>query len=288
MKGLQNLGNTCYFNTALQCLLQVPQLSNFLIMKKLSSVKCELTQEYQLLVKQMWLNKLNKFENPQKLFNVFKKTYKQFNNTEQQDSHEMIVCLLDTLDKSLRPFKPVHYPGDINNHSIIKEIFYGKMIQEVITPQEKTKTFEETTCHMMFLQNNTTLEKVLTEHTKWNCLDNYKDDQGNHQQVTTLRQMFWYTPYILVFTFKMYIGKYRIQLPDDLDIRPWIHPESPYKRNLRYKLFGTCTHEGSTHGGHYVSHVKHHNKWYMKDDAMVTQSEPPLNGYHYVVFYKSI
>ena len=283
MKGLNNLGNTCYFNTALQCLLQVPQLSNFMIMKKLHSVRCELTQEYQVLVKKMWLNKTTTFENPQKLFHIFKNTYKQFNNTDQQDSHEMIVCFLDALDKSLRPFGPVHYPGKPDEHSIIKEIFYGQMIQEVVTPQGKNKNFDETTCHMMFLQNNTTLENVLHEHTKWNFLDNYENNQ-----VSTMRQTFWYTPYILIFTFKMYTGKYKVEIPEELDVTPWIHPDTPHKRNTRYKLFGTCTHHGSTRGGHYVSYVCHRGKWCIKDDMLVTRSEPPLNGYHYVVFYKSL
>ena len=287
MKGLQNLGNTCYFNTAIQCLLQVPQLSNFMIMKKIS-VPCEFTLEYQKLVKQMWLNKTRCHENPQKLFNIFKKLYKQFNNTDQQDSHEMIMCFLDTLDKSLRPFKPVYFPGPPEEHSLVREIFYGKILQEVVTPQGKNKNFEDTTCLMMFLTNDTTLEKCLTEYTKWNFLDNYKDDSGNHQQVTTTRHVFWYTPYILIISFKMYTGKFKIKLPEIFDVTPWIHPESPHKKNIQYRLFGTCTHSGSTHGGHYVSHVLHHNVWYMKDDSIVQQCGPPLDGYHYVVFYKSI
>lgn len=289
MKGLQNLGNTCYFNTALQCLLQVPQLSNFLIMKKLRGVQCEFTLEYQTLVKQMWLNKTTRVENPQKLFNIFKRKFKQFNNTDQQDSHEMIVCFLDALDVSLRPFRPVHFPSKSKDHSIIREIFYGQIIQEVVTPQGKTKNFEDTTCLMMFLSQNITLEKCLSGYTKWNFLDNYKDDNGNHQQVTTTRHMFWYTPYTLIMTFKMYIGKYKVKLPETFDLTPWIHPDSPHRKNTRYSLFGTCTHHGSTHGGHYVSYVCHHGKWYLKDDTLVEQlQEPPLDGYHYVVFYKSV
>ena len=289
MKGLANLGNTCYFNTALQCILQVPQLSNFLIMKKIASVSCDFTLEYQTLVKKMWLNKTNRCENPQKLFKLFKEKYKQFNNTDQQDSQEMIVCFLDALDKSLRPFPRVHYPGKSEEHSLVRELFYGKMIHEVITPQGKTKNFEDTTCLMIFLKHNTSLEKCLSEYTKWNCLDNYKDDDGNHQPVTTTRQTFWYTPCTLIISFKMYTGKFKIKLPEKFDISKWIHPESPHRKNVRYQLFGTCTHHGSTHGGHYVSNVRHHGKWYMKDDTMVEQlHEPPLEGYHYVVFYKSI
>lgn len=287
MKGLENLGNTCYFNTALQCILQVPQLSNFMIMKKVPSDP--FTQEYQRLTKKMWLNKSNSCENPQKLFEIFKNNYKQFNNSDQQDSHEMIVCFLDALDKTLRPFNLVKYPGKSNDHSLIREIFYGQMIQEIVTPKEKTKSFDETSNLMIFLTQNTTLEKCLTQYTKWNCLDNYKDEKDNHHPVTTTRQQFWYTPYILIISFKMYTGKFKVKLPERFDISNWVHRDSPHRHNKNYQLFGTCTHQGSTHGGHYVSYVRHHDKWYMKNDAFVQECNfTPYEGYHYVVFYKSI
>ena len=283
MKGLQNLGNTCYFNTALQCLLQVPQLSNYMIMKKLH-IQCEFTREYQVLVKAMWLNKTRAYENPQKLFNIFKKTYSQFNNTDQHDSHEMILCFLDILDKSLRPFKPVGFSSKPSEHSLVREIFYGQILQEVVTPSGKSKTFEDTTSLMIFLTCNTSLEKCLSDYTKWNILDDYKD-----YKITTTRHMLWHTPYMLIITFKMYTGKFKVKLPENLNITPWLHPDSPHPHHTEYKLCGTCTHHGSTHGGHYVSNVMHHGKWYMKDDIQVEQiSKPPLEGYHYVVFYKSI
>lgn len=284
MKGLQNLGNTCYFNTALQCILQVPQLSNFFIMKRLPRVD-EFTHEYQTLVRLMWLKKTSSFENPKKLFDLFKKKYKQFNNTDQQDSHEMIVCFLDALDQSLRPFNPVYFPSrNPEEHSIVREIFYGQIIQEVVTPKEKTKNFEDTTCLMMFLSGNTTLERCLDEYTRWNVLDDYK----NHN-VTTTRHMFWYTPYILIVSFKMYLGKFKVKLPPVLDVSRWTHPQSPHHKNKNYELFGTCTHHGSTMGGHYVSYVQHHKRWYEKDDSMVQEvSGVPLDGYHYVAFYKSV
>ena len=53
MKGLTNYGNTCYFNAALQCILQVPQLSNYMILKNFDH-KDELVLEYQKIVKNFW------------------------------------------------------------------------------------------------------------------------------------------------------------------------------------------------------------------------------------------
>ena len=102
MKGLDNLGNTCYFNTAMQCLLQVPQLSNFLILKEYTG-NCEFTNEYQKTVRNVWLNKDRSSETPEKLLHLFRQKFTQFNNTNQQDCQEAMLCILDILDKSLCP-----------------------------------------------------------------------------------------------------------------------------------------------------------------------------------------
>jgi len=69
MKGLPNYGNTCYFNSALQCLLQIPQLSNYMI---LNTFQCEqeFTIEYQKIVKTFWLT-------PTTSLNVIKNTIHQ-------------------------------------------------------------------------------------------------------------------------------------------------------------------------------------------------------------------
>jgi ubiquitin C-terminal hydrolase len=285
-KGLENLGNTCYFNAALQCMLQVPQLSNYMIMKKIQT-PCECTLEYQKLVKSMWLQR-SSCENPLRFFTLFKNLYKQFDNREQQDSHEMIMCLLDVLDTSIRPFKPVKFPGEEKDHSLIKEIFYGQCIQETISTAGKTKRIEDTSCIMAVLKHDTTLDKCLDDYTKWIFLDNYKDDDGKFHHVTTTRTLFWYMPYVLIVSFKMYTGKFRITLPQEFDASRLVHPDSPPGQHTRYSLFATCTHHGSTRGGHYIAYTKHHGQWYSKDDGCVSKCTFPESEYHYIAFYKCI
>ena len=62
-KGLANLGNTCYMNSALQCLIHVPDLSNHLL-KHGYDGPCELTREYAKLLKELWRDKTSAYAIP--------------------------------------------------------------------------------------------------------------------------------------------------------------------------------------------------------------------------------
>jgi len=287
MKGLDNLGNTCYFNTALQCLLQVPQLSNFLILKEYSG-GCEFTREYQKTVRNIWLNKERSSETPQRLLELFKQRYNQFNNTHQQDSQEAVLCILDALDKSLCPFKRIKYPFESVNHSLIKDIFYGKNVQETVCKSENSKKFEESTVQILFPNNKTDLLDILRDHQKWNVLEGYKDSKGVTHHVATTRTLFWYPPPVLILSFKMYGGKSMITLNEDLDIAEFVHPESEH-RNNKYSLFAMCKHHGSHHGGHYVAYTKHRGQWFVKNDGFCTKiNEFPKTDYYYLAFFKKL
>ena len=82
MKGLINNGNTCYFNTAVQCLLYIPVLSNYFL--KCAYVgECEFTQLYSHLVAIYWKNG-KEMINATQFLHVFVRSFpdlEQKNNT---------------------------------------------------------------------------------------------------------------------------------------------------------------------------------------------------------------
>ena len=53
MKGFENFGETCYFNTALQCLMCIPVLTNHFIRYPYDG-ECTFTREYSKLVRIYW------------------------------------------------------------------------------------------------------------------------------------------------------------------------------------------------------------------------------------------
>ena len=71
----------------------------------------------------------------------------------------------------------------------------------------------------------------------------------------------------------MFHKKYRINIPEVYG---------------NYVLFAICTHVGNANRGHYVTHIKYKDNWYLKDDDRVMIHNPPLNGYAYFCFFKLI
>jgi len=255
MKGLFNLGNTCYFNSALQCLLQTPIITNTYLKYPYIGTS-EFTQEYQNIVRKFWTDKDPKPLNVLKLINLFRGRFKQFTPGWPQDAQEATICILDILDVPFTKFD---------------------LIQETVCPFERTKHIEKMVVYTGLLEG--------TE--KWASIENFEDSNGTTHPIAATRTLFWTLPkvFILSLTVKM-----EITLGESLDLLPYMHPESPDKlKQTKYELYATCIHQGSQNGGHYAALTKHKGQWYLKDDDAVSKViEFPNKCGHYVMFFKPV
>lgn len=100
MRGLKNLGNTCYFNTAVQCLAHVPALAQHLFMNEYTGL-CAITFEYQRVIKQLFLKGVTEPVDPTQLFMAFQKVFPDFKTNEQNDAQEVIINLIAVFERSL-------------------------------------------------------------------------------------------------------------------------------------------------------------------------------------------
>ncbi|CAF1260383.1 unnamed protein product [Didymodactylos carnosus] len=121
--GLTNSGNTCYMNSALQCLSNIPALTDYYL--NLSSPNDDgdkdnrsVTDVYTQLVKQIWSGDKSSLT-PKRLKKAISKQAVTFADNRQKDSHEFMILLLNTLE------------AEAQQPSIIDRLFHGQIASTV-------------------------------------------------------------------------------------------------------------------------------------------------------------
>jgi len=140
--GLRNLGNTCFFNSVMQCLTYTKPFED-IVNDKLEVEEGSLTDAFVLFLKTMHgklkvaeanQNEGVKFSQayftPDNLFNEIIAKWNQYKGYHQQDSHELLRHLLDGIrDEQLKAFKE---KGEEKKKTFIDEIFGGKLVNCII------------------------------------------------------------------------------------------------------------------------------------------------------------
>jgi ubiquitin C-terminal hydrolase len=257
MRGLPNLGATCYFNTAVQCLAHVPYLTNTLL-KSPYEGECDLTREFSRVVYALWAE--DGAPDPRGLLLAFRTRFPSF-DPGQHDAQEAFLCLVDALEKSL-------------GKEFIKKIFTGRETQVTTWPGGESKRTEDFVTVVFSLTEpcEVTLESLMKSRGKPVEIQGYKDDSGaEHVAHVTTRVTDW--PQVATFTFACYNGhKPIILLPEEYEGR---------------KLFAVVIHMGGPHGGHYAMAVRFKDDWYIKDDGSVTKMDSgPKRGAFYMALYR--
>ncbi|KRT79366.1 Peptidase [Oryctes borbonicus] len=117
--GLQNIGNTCYLNAALQALSNtVPLTKFFLDCQATVAIVSEgrkpgLSRTYQALMTEMWLKKNGGYVIPSGILYGIRNVHAMFRGYHQHDTQEFLRNLMDQLHEELKQPWTQH-PNDAN------------------------------------------------------------------------------------------------------------------------------------------------------------------------------
>ncbi|XP_065789778.1 ubiquitin carboxyl-terminal hydrolase 4 isoform X2 [Muntiacus reevesi] len=161
--GLGNLGNTCFMNSALQCLSNTAPLTDYFLKDEYEAeinrdnplgMKGEIAEAYAELIKQMWSGR-DAHIAPRMFKTQVGRFAPQFSGYQQQDSQELLAFLLDGLHEDLNRVKKKPYlelkdangrPDAVvakeawenhrlRNDSVIVDTFHGLFKSTLVCPE---------------------------------------------------------------------------------------------------------------------------------------------------------
>lgn len=240
--GLRNRGNTCYLNTSLQCLSNLPLLTDYFLLntyipdlnnrfhelkdKKLNEIV--LTKEYAKLIKAMWTS--TTAIEPKTFHELVQKYDDNFSGYDQQDSQEALAFILDYLHEGLKYDVEFNYSGSIvnnldeivvesiknwqkehnNKYSIIAELFFGQFINKINSIEVDTKdqllskNFEIFSSLSLPINGNT-LYDSLSKYFEKEILESKYFDEKNNKYIDTYREIkLMRVPKYLIIILKRY------------------------------------------------------------------------------------
>jgi len=309
-KGLVNLGNTCYMNSALQCLSHLitfhPNNERFFNECKRSNQN-SLIYEWFQFQRQMWTNDSGGIQNPMKLLQRFQRLCREkdlyFSNFSQNDVDEFLTLFLDLLHQGVSREVTMTYSKKVedeadkinlksnetwsrfyeNDYSYIVENFYSQLLAITSCTDCEYYTTNHDPIQVVSLEipnSASSLECCLSEYMKKLRLDEdnlWICDECKHSVRPFKQARLWKTSDILFILVKRYLKNGQkidqfLEYPLILDLKDYNINYSSKKSN-QYSLQSMAIHNGSLGGGHYYAVCKNYleDRWYEYNDTRVNR-----------------
>ena len=285
MRGINNLGNTCYFSAALQCLLFCPPLANYLLLqdevlqedlykKRLNA--SAFAQGLADLAREHWRPGGAGPLDPTPLKATFGKLYKSFANCQPQDAHEALVLMLKALHEGLARTTPVPgsraldglqgaareawLAGTAKSYSIVTDIFQGQLLSSLEGSGYSAAGYEPFMSLSLPVAACDSLQQALDAYLADELIEDFKP--GPVTKSTTLT----HAPSVLVLHLKRFDGPLRKPGGGKLDKFVDYSLELQLA-GARYACFAQILHSGGPLDGHYSALACTRGVWYYLDDC---------------------
>jgi ubiquitin carboxyl-terminal hydrolase 8 len=304
LKGLANLGNTCFLNSCMQVLSHTPELTAVLgknIKKK--TPDASLLNEWANLQRELHRSE-SKIVIPHKFVKTVQivagiKNNDLFTGFAQNDVAEFLIFVIDCFHNALSRETKMTINGTARgskdelavkcyemvrhmyskDYSEVWSVFYGIQVSEISGPTIK-KIYKPEPFFILDLPlpqvNEPSLIDCFNLFVETESIDGYENEKTKLRETIQKRITFWSLPTILVIDLKRFNSRNQkkqnlVSFPlIDLDLSPYVSGYSPSK--YKYDLYGVCNHSGGALGGHYTAYVKVANgKWYHFNDTSVSE-----------------
>ncbi|KAK9889889.1 hypothetical protein WA026_008691 [Henosepilachna vigintioctopunctata] len=283
--GLKNIRNTCYMNTVVQCMRNIPIMAALFCTGKYNNyVKRKpdiIIMETASLFRSLWSN-IHKFYNPINFYEKVCSIEPNYQMGNHEDCMEFFLFLLNNLsedcaydltkhDKVMTTSQEAWFNQMGGKNSIFIELFYHQLrIRQICKKCNITSIkFEmESTFMLPVPEHDFRVEDLMKNYLQDYIIDDYvcskcKRPVTNSKNIT-------YAPKILVIVLKRYkqvINNNNVSV-SKVDSKVSFSTSFLFG-NTRFNLNGIAMHSGSMTSGHYTAACLTHFKWYEYNDEIV-------------------
>lgn len=316
LRGLINLGATCFMNCIVQALMHTPLLRDYFLTEQHyckgvqgTCLVCEVSKLFQEFY--------NGDRTPLALHELLHLIWTHATHLcgdKQHDAHEFFMAALDLLHKhyseSTQQNKNVNHNNSGNCPCIIHQIFTGGLQSDVVCQHCKGVSTTTDPTWDFALDLGSVTEGGRSPCSLLDCLESFTkaehlgiekimcENCGSKQESTkqlTIKTL----PVVATFHLKRFSHSdagikisTAISFPEMIDMTPFMSKrkkERPFSTDNRYSLFAVINHSGdSANEGHYIAFVRqHYDYWYKCNDEVITQVtlKDVLASEGYILFY---
>ena len=301
--GLVNFGNTCYCNSVLQALYFCrpfrEKVLDYKTKNKRSNKETLLSCLADLFYSIATQKKKTGTIPPKKFITRLRKENEVFDNYMQQDAHEFLNYLLNTIADLLiaekvseqpiiNGYEPKHSANNNDNKTWVHEIFQGTLTNETrcLNCESLSSKDEDFLDLSVDVDQNTSITqclRVFSNTETLSCEHKYYCENCCSKQEAQKRMRIKKLPMILALHLKRFKYtesqnrhtklSYRVVFP--LELRIFNKTSNDESNDRLYDLVAVVIHCGSgPNRGHYISIVKSFGFWLLFDDDIVEKIDP--------------